>query len=90
MMSLLAPKLVYLLCLATSLACAMLLARAYGRSRHRLLLWCAVSFALLALNNLLLVADLVLFPTTDLWMWRQVAAAAALGVLLAGFIWERD
>ncbi|KQY35870.1 hypothetical protein ASD38_04820 [Caulobacter sp. Root487D2Y] len=89
-MSLLAPQLVYLLCLATSLVCAVLLARAHGRSRHRLLLWCAISFALLALNNLLLVADLVLLPARDLWIWRQVAAAAALGVLLGGFIWERD
>lgn len=37
-MSLLAPKLVYLLCLATSLVRAGLLARAYRRARGRLLL----------------------------------------------------
>ena len=42
--TLVAPQLVYLLCLATSLVCAGLLARAYRRSRHRLLLWCAISF----------------------------------------------
>lgn len=89
-MTLLAPKLVYLLCLATSVVCAGLLARAYRRSRHRLLLWCAVSFCLFALNNLLLVADLLLFPARDLWMWRQLSAGAALGVLLYGFIWERE
>lgn len=89
-MTLLAPQLVYLLCLATSLVCAGLLARAYRRTRHRLLLWCAVSFSLFALNNLLLVADLIVFPTRDLWLWRQLAAAAALAVLLYGFIWERD
>jgi hypothetical protein len=89
-MSLLAPKLVYLLCLATSLACAGLLARAYRRSRGRLLLWCAISFSLFAVNNLLLVADLVVFPTHDLWAWRQFSAAAAIGVLLYGFIWERE
>ncbi|HWU14837.1 MAG TPA: DUF5985 family protein [Caulobacter sp.] len=86
----LAPQLVYLLCLATSLLCAGLLTRAYRRSRQPLLLWCAVSFALLALNNLLLVFDLVVFPARDLWLWRQMAAAAALGVLLYGFIWERE
>jgi hypothetical protein len=89
-MSLLAPKLVYLLCLATSLVCAGLLARAYRRSRGRLLLWCAISFALFALNNLLLVADLVIFPTHDLWALRQISAAAAVSVLLCGFIWERE
>ncbi len=87
-MTLLAPKLVYLLCLATSLTCAGLLARAYRRSRGRLLLWCAISFSLLALNNLLLVADLVIFPTRDLWLWRQLSAGLAVGVLLCGFIWE--
>jgi hypothetical protein len=89
-MTLLAPKLVYLLCLATSLACAGLLARAWRRSRQRLLLWCAVSFALFALNNLLLVADRLIFTDQDLWVWRQLSAGAALGVLLYGFIWERE
>lgn len=89
-MSLLAPQLVYLLCLATSLVCAGLLARAWRRSRQRLLLWCAISFSLLALNNFLLVADLVIFPTHDLWIWRQLSAGAALAVLLYGFIWERE
>lgn len=89
-MTVLAPQLVYLLCLATSLVCAGLLARAYGRTRHRLLLWCAVSFGLFAVNNLLLVADLIVFPTHDLWAWRQLAAAAAIAVLLCGFVWERD
>ena len=89
-MSSLAPKLVYILCLAASLLCAGLLARAYRRSRHRLLLWCALSFALLALNNLLLVADLVLFPNYDLWIWRQASAGAAIAVLLYGFIWEDE
>lgn len=89
-MSQLAPKLVYLLCLATSLTCAGLLIRAYRRTRHRLLLWCAISFALFALNNLFLVADLVVFPGRDLWIWRQLSAGTALAVLLYGFIWERE
>jgi len=83
-----APTAVYLLCLLTSTACAGLLLRAYFRERSRLLLWTAVSFVFLALNNLALVADMVIFPSVDLWIWRQLAAAAALGVLLYGFIWE--
>lgn len=79
---------VYLLCLATSATCAGLLFRAWLRTRTRLLLWTALSFLLLALNNLLLVADMVLLPNVDLLSLRQFAAAAALAVLLYGFIWD--
>lgn len=89
-MSALAPTAVYLLCLLTSGLCAILLLRAYFRERSRLLLWTAVSFVFLALNNLALVADMVVFPATDLWVWRQLAAFLALGVLLYGFIWEAE
>jgi hypothetical protein len=83
-----APTAVYLLCLLTSSVCATLLLRAYFRDRSRLLLWTATSFVFLALNNLALVADMVIFPSVDLWIWRQLAAFIALGVLLYGFIWE--
>jgi hypothetical protein len=86
----LAPTAVYLLCLLTSSVCAGLLLRAYLRERSRLLLWVAASFVFLALNNLALVADMVVFPSVDLWIWRQLAAAVALGVLLYGFVWEMD
>lgn len=89
-MSSLAPKLVYVLCFCASLLCAGLLTRAYLRSRHRLLPWCALSFWLFAVNNFLLVADLVLFPTRDLWAWRQASAGLAIAVLLYGFIWEGE
>lgn len=83
-----APTAVYLLCLLTSSVCATLLMRAYLRDRSRLLLWTAAGFVFLALNNLALVADMVIFPSVDLWAWRQLAAFIALGVLLYGFIWE--
>ena len=82
------PTAVYSLCLVTSFVCAGLLARAYQRSRSKLLLWSAVSFGFLALNNLLLVADLLILPTVDLWVWRQLAAAIAVSLLIYGFIWE--
>ena len=82
------PAAVYLLCLATSIVCAGLLARAWRRSRSKLLLWTAWSFGLLALNNFFLVADMVLLPDVDLWWARQVSGVAALSVLLYGFIWE--
>ncbi len=80
--------LVYGLCLLTSLACALLLARAWRQTRTRLLLWTAIAFGFLAVNNLFLVADMVVFPAVDLWPWRQTASLMAIGVLLYGFIWE--
>jgi hypothetical protein len=85
-----APTAVYLLCLLTSTVCAGLLLRAYARGRARLLLWTALSFVCLALNNLLLVADMLVFTQVDLWPARQLAAGAALAVLLYGFIWEAE
>ena len=85
------PAAVYLLCLATSGVCAWLLARAYHRTRTTLLLWTACCFVLLAVNNLLLVADLVVFTdAVDLAVARQIATVAALGVLLVGFILETE
>lgn len=84
------PAPVYILCLVTSLSCAGLLARAYLRSRSKLLLWTALSFALLALNNLFLVGDMLVFENINLWAPRQLSALAAVGVLLYGFIWETE
>lgn len=83
-----APALIYGLCLVASASCAALLARAYLRTRTRLLLYTAVSFCFFAVNNLVLFADMLLLPGVDLWAWRQMAAGAGLGVLLFGFVWE--
>ena len=66
------PTAVYLLCLITSLVCAALLARAWRRSRSKLLLWTALAFGFLAINNLFLVADMILFAEMDL-RWAQLA-----------------
>ncbi|MCR5878545.1 DUF5985 family protein [Phenylobacterium sp. J367] len=85
-----APTAVYLLCLATSVVCAWLLFRAYGRSRTKLLLWTAVAFAFLALNNLFLVADKLIFPDVYLTPARQLTSGLALAVLLYGFVWETE
>jgi hypothetical protein len=82
--------LVYLLCFLTSLTCAVLLIRAFRRSRSRLLLWTGLGFCALTLNNLLLVADLVVWAGVDLWILRQAAAALAIMILLYGFLWEVD
>ena len=84
------PSAVYGLCLAGSVLCAFLLLHAWRQTRSRLLFWTAAGFLFLALNNLFLVADLVLLPSVDLWAWRQAASAAAVAVLLYGFIWEAE
>lgn len=85
----LAPT-VYLLCLASSAVCAWLLARRYARSQARLLLWAAICFGLLALNNLLVVLDLMVISSVDLSLARLFASLVAVLVLLYGFIWELD
>ena len=82
--------LVYGLCLLASALCAFLLLRAWRQSRSKLLLWTAVSFSFLALNNLFLVADMVVFPSVNLWYFRQAASLLAIGVLVYGFIWEAE
>lgn len=85
------PSAVYLLCLATSVACAILLARSYARTRARLLLWSSLCFAFLALNNLIVVFDILVLPDqVDLSLWRLAVSLVAVSVLLYGFIWESE
>lgn len=84
------PGAVYGLCLLTSALCAALLVRSYGRSRQPLLLWSAACFSLLAINNLLVVLDMVVLSTVDLSWPRHLTSLAAVGVLIYGFIWEVD
>ena len=86
----LAPT-IYSLCLLSSSACAWLLIRSYARTRTRLLLWSAACFFLLAVNNFLVVVDLVLLPESiDLSFFRQFCNLLAVSILLFGFIWELD
>jgi len=79
---------IYLLCVATSLLCAYLLLRAYRRGRSRLLVWSALCFALLAVNNLVVAVDVLLLPDIDLTVLRLITSLLAISVLLYGFIWE--
>lgn len=89
-MSPLFPTAVYILCFLTSTACAWLLGRSYARSGARLLLWSSICFALLAINNLLLVVDLVVLPQLDLRVFRLLLALAAACSLLFAFIWDLE
>jgi hypothetical protein len=79
---------VYVLCALTSLFCAALLIRSYRARRSRLLLWSSLCFIGLALNNALLVVDLIIVPQADLSMLRTGAAAIAMLLLVVGLIQE--
>jgi hypothetical protein len=70
--------------------CAVLLLRAYGSVRKRLLLWSGLCFAGLAASNALIVADLFIIPEIDLYRARLAVAAAAMLVLVYGLIFESD
>jgi hypothetical protein len=81
----------YSLCTLTALLCAVLLIRAYSRSRYRLLLWGGLCFLGLTLNNALLVVDkIIIGPQTNLFTWRLVTGLAAMLVLLYGIIFDAE
>lgn len=82
---------VYVLCLLTSLVAMWLLLRSYRQSRSRLLLWSAAAFVAFAINNLMLLLDLVILPVSiDLRSARALTALVGVGILLYAFIWEID
>lgn len=78
-------ELIYVLCFVTSLLCVVLLVRSYRSSRTRLLLWSSICFGGLALNNGLLLVDM-LVPTLDLSYPRALVALLAGTVLIYGII----
>lgn len=80
----------YLLCAATSIACAVLLFRGYRRSQVPLLLWSSLCFAGLAIDNSLLFVDRVILPDEGVLALRRVFSLLGVVVLLYGLIWEAD
>jgi len=79
---------VYILCAITSIFCAGLLLRSYVRTRTRFLMWSSLGFTGLALNNILLLLDLMVVTNVDLQLWRTLAALLAVSVLTVGLILE--
>ena len=56
-----------------------------------MLFWSALCFALLALVNLAVIFDLVIYPEDiDLRSLRLWLTLLAVTVLLFGFIWDED
>lgn len=84
------PTAVYSLCFLTSVLCAALLGRSFYRSRMRLLLWSALCFTFLALNNFVVVLDMLVFPGVDLRLLRHALAATGVLTLLYGFIVDQE
>ena len=83
-------EIVYVLCALTSATCAVLLWRAWSRSNARLLLWSALCFTLLTVNNILLFVDLVVIEDADLSELRTGTGLAGLLVLLYGLVYDRQ
>jgi hypothetical protein len=81
----------FLLAIATSLACTILLFRSYLESRLRILMWSALCFVCLTANNVLLFVDLVMLPMdVDLQLARHATALVGMLFLLYGFIRESE
>jgi hypothetical protein len=81
-------EVVYLLCTITSAVCAGLLLRGYRRDGSRLLLWSAICFACLFVNNVLLFIDVIVFTRVDLSVWRLLPAVVGVALLCFGFVEE--
>lgn len=80
--------LVYTLCALASLLCAGLLYRAYRVHPTRLLLWSAMCFAGLAINNMILCLDFALGPQVDLSIVRHTSVLISMTALIYGLMWE--
>ena len=81
----------FLLAALTSIGCMVLLFRGYARSGLRLLLWSALCFIFLSINNVMLFVDTIIFPQlVDLRPIRLSMALAGIVCLLYAFIWEAE
>ncbi len=82
--------LVYLLCFLFAALCTGLLVRQYRLVPSPVLLWSAACFFFLALSNLLVVFDQLVYPDNNFRSARQLLTLLAVSVLLFGFIWEAE
>jgi hypothetical protein len=81
---------VYILSALISCACAALLLRSFLQARTALLLWAAVCFLGLTLNNALLFVDKIVATDVDLSLWRALPALAGMLALVFGLLWEES
>ena len=78
--------LIYLLCAATSLACAILLFRGYRRTAVKLLLWSALCFTGFFVNNVILIIGSQNPAGTGLSVMRSLPLLLGVSFLLYGLI----
>lgn len=84
------PATVYCLCFLTSTVCAGLLGRMFAKSGARMLFWSAACFFFLAITNLGVVLDLLVFPQIDFRAARLWLSLVAVSLLLFGFTWDNE
>lgn len=83
-------QIIYALCAVTSILCALLLLRAWSRTRARLLFWSGLCFAGLAATNVMLVLDALVYVEADLVTPRLWVSLGALLLMLFGLIFADD
>lgn len=83
-------ELVYITCTLLSIACAVMLLRGYKQTPSQLLLWSSACFGVMALNNVVLFADVIMFPDIEFGglFFRNISGAIAGSLLLFGLVWE--
>jgi hypothetical protein len=81
---------IYALCAVTSILCALLLLRAWGQTRARLLFWSGLCFVGLAATNVMLVLDALVYTDADLVTPRLWISLGALLLMLYGLIIADD
>jgi len=79
---------VYLLGTLVTLLCAVLLSRAYAKTKTPLLIWSGLCFAALTVSNGLVFVDLVVFPELNLYAARLGTAAVGMLLLVYGLMFE--
>jgi hypothetical protein len=79
---------VYILCALTSLACAVLLLRAYGQRSVRLLLYSGLAFVGFAIGNTMLFVDTTVIRTVDVALFRNLPVLVGLMILIYGLVWD--
>ena len=80
------PGLVYILCAATSLICAVLLFRGSFQNRNGLLFWSSLCFLAMTANNLLLYVNFIVLPDVELLIAARLAAVLGVVLLNIGLI----
>jgi heme/copper-type cytochrome/quinol oxidase subunit 4 len=80
----------FALAVLSSFACMVLLFRGYLQRRVRLLMWGALCFVGLTINNIMMFTDLIILPESDLRIYRLVPALAGAACMVYALIWEPD